>query len=77
MKIIIYELINLPLFGLELVGRYGLPAAGLRLGVVGGASGSLLGVFALTHLGPPVLEPYLSGTKRIISAKVIANSHRV
>lgn len=39
---------------------------------MGGAAGSLLRVLALTHLGTSILEPYLSGTKRIISAKVLA-----
>lgn len=34
------------------------------------STGSLFGVLALTHLGTSILEPYLSGTKRIISAKV-------
>jgi len=64
--------VHLPLLGLELVGRNRFAAAGLRLGVVGGAAGTLLRVLALTHLGPSILEPYLSGTKRIISAKVLA-----
>lgn len=61
---------NLPLFGLQLVGGNRLAAACLRLCIVRRSTGSLFGVLALTHLGTSILEPYLSGTKRIISAKV-------
>ncbi len=51
----------------QLLGRDGLPGARLRMCIVGGPAGALLGVLLLAELGPPVLEPHLQTETRVTS----------